>query len=160
MVLVRPVREPREIALKPGKLVLGRQTGCQIRIPVDTVSRQHAEIAFDGSRATIKDLQSRNGVLVNHKRVAEATLAAGDVIVVGPAVFVFRVDGKPADAVAVAQAIEPHHGDTADHDTSTRITPSSRTAPAKPKPFSDPDDSSVVEFDFLSDDDLNDQPKL
>jgi pSer/pThr/pTyr-binding forkhead associated (FHA) protein len=160
MVLVRPIREPREIALKPGKLVLGRQTGCQIRIPVDTVSRQHAELSFDGSRLVIKDLKSRNGVLVNHKRVAEAVLVAGDVIVVGPAVFVVKVDGKPVDVLAVAAAAEAHHGDSAEHDTSTRMSPPTKAAPARAaKPFSDPDDSSVVEFDFLSEDD-DDQPKL
>lgn len=49
-------------------------------------SRQHALITFDGSTATIEDLNSLNGTFVNRTRLypgQKVTLAAGDVLQIG-----------------------------------------------------------------------------
>lgn len=160
LVLVRPSKEFRELKMRAGVCTVGRQGGCQIRVPVDTVSRQHAEFKLEGNQFTVRDLGSRNGTLVNGKRLAQAVLSAGDVITIGPAVFVVRVDGHPADVRAAAASAEHIPSNVGDTEASTRISPPpAKPTPGKPTPMVDPDDSSIVEFDFLNDDD-EDQPKL
>ncbi len=53
------------VALAPGaSLVLGRGAGAHVRIPEDTVSREHARIRWDGSGYVIEDLGS-SGTWVN-----------------------------------------------------------------------------------------------
>jgi pSer/pThr/pTyr-binding forkhead associated (FHA) protein len=45
--------------------VLGREASASIRIDDDMVSRHHARIAVEGRQATIEDLGSKNGTLVD-----------------------------------------------------------------------------------------------
>lgn len=164
LVYVKPDGQEREIPLKSGKLVIGRQNGTHIRIPVDSVSRQHCEIIVEEGKVSIHDLGSRNGTFVNKRRVQQSELSAGDVVVVGPAIFVMRVNGQPSDVASLAKGSEAMAAAIASSDASTKsmgpgAKPASKPAPAKSGLLSgDPDDSSVVEFDFLEDDD--DQPKL
>lgn len=162
LVYVKPDGQQREIPLKTGKLVLGRQTGVHIRIPVDSVSRQHCEIIVQEGKVAIHDLGSRNGTFVNKRRVQQSELSAGDVVVVGPAIFVMRVNGQPSDVATLAKGSEATAAAIAAHDAGTKAskssTPGAQPAPSKSVMQGDPDDSSVVEFDFLDDDD--DQPKL
>lgn len=96
LVLVLADRTQRDIPLKTPRTVIGRDTACQIRIPVGAVSRQHCEVLVEGPRIVIRDLKSSNGTYVNRERQPEAELHAGDVLSIGPAVFVVKVDGKPA----------------------------------------------------------------
>ena len=68
----------------PGTVRIGRETGCGILLAQDTVvSRNHAEVAWNTTSWTIRDLQSRNGLWVNGVRVTEHVLAVGDQIGVG-----------------------------------------------------------------------------
>lgn len=163
LVYVKPDGQEREIPLKSGKLVIGRQNGAHIRIPVDSVSRQHCEIIIQEGKVAIHDLGSRNGTFVNKRRVQQSELSAGDVVVVGPAIFVMRVNGQPVDVATLAKGSEATAAAIASHDAATKLSspgkPAPKPAPAKSSLLSgDPDDSSVVEFDFLDEDD--DQPKL
>jgi len=165
LVYVKPDGQEREIPLKAGKLVIGRQNGTQIKIPVDSVSRQHCEIIVQDGKVSIHDLGSRNGTFVNKRRVQQSELSAGDVVVVGPAIFVMRVNGQPRDVASLAKGSEAMAAAIAAGDAPTKPTaaptakPAPKAAPAKSSLLSsDPDDSSVVEFDFLDEDD--DQPKL
>lgn len=95
LVLVQTDLSQREIALNKPRIVIGRDTSCQIRVPVSAVSRQHCEVVADGARVLIRDLKSSNGTFVNRQRVTESELHAGDIVSIGPAVFAVRVDGKP-----------------------------------------------------------------
>lgn len=63
--------------------VLGRVATCDIQIDDDTISRQHAVFRRDGADWTVSDLQSRNGVLVNGRRVETQRIGDGDRITVG-----------------------------------------------------------------------------
>ncbi len=96
LVLIAADGTQRELPVKKPRSVIGRNPDCTIRIPVSEVSRQHCEIASDDTRAVVRDLGSSNGTFVNRAAVAEHRLAAGDVIVVGPATFVVKIDGHPA----------------------------------------------------------------
>lgn len=85
----------RDFPLRAGTLVVGRKNSCELRIPLSSVSRQHCELAVEGDEIKLRDLGSSNGTYHNSIRVQEATLAAGDEIVVGPVVFTLVVDGVP-----------------------------------------------------------------
>jgi transcriptional regulator of acetoin/glycerol metabolism len=64
-------------------LVLGREGNVDVALPGEQTSRRHAEVRLEGLVAHIRDLDSRNGVLVNGKRVKEAHLAVGSLIRLG-----------------------------------------------------------------------------
>jgi Nif-specific regulatory protein len=72
---------------------IGRDPGNAVQIPSETISRTHAEIVRrvegDAETWTVRDLQSRNGVLVNGARVESAALSSGDEIRLGDAVLNF-----------------------------------------------------------------------
>lgn len=79
-------------------LVIGRSSECKLRVPVDSVSRQHCELAEnDDEELVIRDLKSSNGTYVNRERVKERELIPGDLLSVGPVVFVVKIDGHPRD---------------------------------------------------------------
>ncbi|WP_243837842.1 FhaA domain-containing protein [Cumulibacter soli] len=88
--------ENKRVALHPGRNVIGRGSAADVRVTDTGISRQHAEITTDGVLATVIDLQSTNGTLVNGKRVSRSALRHGDVIRVGRSVLVYRYE--PEDA--------------------------------------------------------------
>lgn len=77
--------------------LLGRRQDCDFCIPLSCVSRRHCEINLDQGKITVRDLGSRNGTLINSKRIEEALMNAGDVLKIGPIEFVLQIDGVPAD---------------------------------------------------------------
>lgn len=80
-----------DVPLREGENLIGRGLECTVRIDTPKVSRRHARIVVDGSRATLEDLGSKNGTYVGgHRLEGRVLLAAGDVIRVGAAVLVFR----------------------------------------------------------------------
>jgi transcriptional regulator of acetoin/glycerol metabolism len=64
-------------------LVLGREGDVDVELPGEQTSRRHAEIRVEGLLAQIRDLDSRNGVYVDGKRVREAHLGLGSVVRLG-----------------------------------------------------------------------------
>tara|TARA_B100001093_G_scaffold446601_1_gene451036 strand:- start:22 stop:420 length:399 start_codon:yes stop_codon:yes gene_type:complete len=81
---------PREVALGPGPMVVGRSEHCDVQIISGHVSRQHAVIQMVVDNMECRDLLSRNGTWLNDLRVHSATLREGDIVQIGDAVFVFR----------------------------------------------------------------------
>lgn len=69
--------------------VIGRGAGCDLVVPDLSISRLHAEIGSGpGGTLTIRDLGSRNGVIIDGERLAdEAELIPGDMFVLGDARF-------------------------------------------------------------------------
>lgn len=70
-------------------LVLGRSTEADVRIDDPGVSRRHCEIRV-GTPATIEDLGSTNGIVVDGQHTTRATLRDGSRIVVGSTTIVYR----------------------------------------------------------------------
>jgi pSer/pThr/pTyr-binding forkhead associated (FHA) protein len=161
LVLVGRDGTQREIPLKKARLVVGRQADCQLRLPDPGVSRQHCEIQLDGGRPLIKDLGSSNGTYVNRRRVSQTELSAGDILSIGPFVFLFRIDGEPANFNA--EEILEEAEVVAAPASGVPQSPGPKTAPAPvsgrepPTRVQDPDDSDEFDFDFL---DEKDTPKL
>lgn len=97
-------------------ILFGRSPDCQVSFPKDLliVSRKHAEIIREGNRFKLID-HSINGTFVNGKRVKEAYLKDGDVLLFaegGPKVsFLTRIaDAQPetgSHAGADAEAVPP-----------------------------------------------------
>jgi DNA-binding winged helix-turn-helix (wHTH) protein len=82
----------REIALRPGENVIGRDEGAALWIDDSLVSRRHARILVDPTEAVLEDLGSKNGTLLNGRRIDSPTkLADEDLITIGPASILFRV---------------------------------------------------------------------
>lgn len=66
--------------------IIGRQESLPLQVLDDQVSRKHLRIRFDetSGRYLAADMNSRNGVFVNGRRIHEETeLREGDVICIG-----------------------------------------------------------------------------
>ena len=69
----------REIALREGENILGRERDATAWIDVYSVSRRHARIVVSGDRATLEDLGSKNGTFLRDEAVTKpAALCDGD----------------------------------------------------------------------------------
>ncbi|HUG90135.1 MAG TPA: FHA domain-containing serine/threonine-protein kinase [Planctomycetaceae bacterium] len=75
--------EPREFPLTRERIVIGRDAGCDISLPVAGISGRHCELRAEGAWWAIADLDSKNGIEVNGLRVGEQILWPGDVITIG-----------------------------------------------------------------------------
>lgn len=64
-------------------MTIGRGHGSDIRIPSHFVSRLHAKISTNELATVIEDVGSKNGTLVNAKRVRRRILRNGDVVSLG-----------------------------------------------------------------------------
>jgi pSer/pThr/pTyr-binding forkhead associated (FHA) protein len=72
------------------KILIGRNGQCDLVISEDpTVSRTHASMVIVGETASVRDLDSSNGVFVNGKKIITiALLYSGDEIQLGTTHFV------------------------------------------------------------------------
>ncbi|MCU4747820.1 MULTISPECIES: FhaA domain-containing protein [Streptomyces] len=70
-------------------LVLGRSTEADVRIDDPGVSRRHCEIQAT-EPATIRDLGSTNGIVVDGQHTKRATLRDGSRVVVGSTTVIYR----------------------------------------------------------------------
>lgn len=96
----------RDFPVTGDRMVVGRKNNCDLRIPLSSVSRQHCEIRIDDETVQLRDLGSSNGTFHNHIRVQEATLTAGDEVLVGPVVFTVIIDGEPEDVQPVPTSMD------------------------------------------------------
>ena len=76
-------------------VVIGRDPGCDICIPLDHLSRRHLELSIRGGQLFAKDLESSNGTFVNGGRITETSLKSGDKIKLD--VVTFEVSGPNHD---------------------------------------------------------------
>ena len=65
------------------ELLVGRHSSCDVVLPNLGVSRRHALLRFRDGRWILRDLDSRNGTLVNGVRVGRCELRPGDRLEVG-----------------------------------------------------------------------------
>jgi pSer/pThr/pTyr-binding forkhead associated (FHA) protein len=67
-----------------GTLLVGRDPVCEISEQTDPLlSRRHAAFIADARQVMVRDLGSRNGILVNGVKMPESKLQSGDVIQIG-----------------------------------------------------------------------------
>ena len=128
----------RSIALKHGKLLIGRADECDIRPLGDEVSRRHCEVRVDGDALTVEDLKSRNGTYVNGTKIAAKTrVTDGDIIRVGPIELRVSVvaPNAPANADDVSRWLMADDEPAGMFDTTrTVISGGHEPAPGEPVP--------------------------
>lgn len=83
----------RTYHVQEGSNIIGRSNDAHLRLPDTGVSRQHAEITWDGQDAVLADLQSTNGTTVNETPIENWLLADGDIITMGHSQIEVRITG-------------------------------------------------------------------
>jgi len=138
------------ISLGHGEHVVGRTLDCDVCITDPVASRRHAAITVTADRVTIRDLGSRNGVLVNGEDIdGEHVLTDGDLITLGSqaltvlqicraarapveVAFVTSGPGRHATGTGPAVSAGKHRGALADEliatTTLNRVSPLGRPA--------------------------------
>ncbi|MGA2322204.1 MAG: FHA domain-containing protein [Solirubrobacteraceae bacterium] len=76
------------IAIEQGVTHIGRGLAAELRLDDASVSRRHAILVRRPTGARVLDDRSANGIFVNGRRVAQADLQNGDVLLLGR--FVLR----------------------------------------------------------------------
>jgi hypothetical protein len=74
--------------LRP-RTIVGRGADTDLRLPVGTVSRRHAELELTAEGWVVRDLHSENGTWVNGERVWEQKLVPGDQVQFGTVCLIF-----------------------------------------------------------------------
>jgi FHA domain len=93
------------IRMPRGKLLIGREKDCQLRLDSDSVSPHHCVLLLDEYALRIRDLGSKNGTIVNGIRIGthESILLHDDTVSIDQ--LTFEIDlGKSADGVIIADA--------------------------------------------------------
>jgi hypothetical protein len=73
------------VDLREGRMNVGRARDAGLRLPLPEISGHHAELHWDGTQLSMRDLASTNGTEVNGRKLAEWTvLRDGDRIRWGP----------------------------------------------------------------------------
>ncbi|MCW8132984.1 MAG: sigma 54-interacting transcriptional regulator [Planctomycetota bacterium] len=67
--------------------LLGRKDPCQIRVPDQRISSQHAEISRKDDHLVIRLTQGRNPIVMHGNAVKEAVLTAGSIFEIGDTLF-------------------------------------------------------------------------
>jgi len=88
LVLSGPLKDST-IPLAEGEITIGREGTNGISVADPSVSRKHCQIIGADGRFRMRDLESRNGTLVNGTAVAEHWLRHGDMIAAGDSSFLF-----------------------------------------------------------------------
>lgn len=88
------------VKLRSESILIGRAAECDIALPAEAVSRQHARILIGaGGDYLIEDL-STNGTRVNARVIERrALLAPGDRIYIGDYILIYQPDEAPAETL-------------------------------------------------------------
>jgi transcriptional regulator with GAF, ATPase, and Fis domain len=100
LVVAGPLKDST-IPLPDGEITLGRDPANAVPVVDPSVSRKHCLLLRgEDGRFQIRDLESRNGTVVNGAAVREQWLRHGDEIAVGDSVFVFLLEDDERSALA------------------------------------------------------------
>lgn len=88
------------IPLGTSRVVIGRDSGLDVSLPLPGVSGRHCELVFDGETWSVTDLGSKNGIRVDGREVKSAKLPIGRRLTIAHQ-YSFRIDdlaGRSASA--------------------------------------------------------------
>ena len=121
--------------LKPGANSIGRQSTNAIPLKDSTLSRLHCEVILAGTTATLLDKGSRNGTLLNGKKIDAQVLQPGDKVQIGATTLWYEKKNvaaeKPPSPKPAAADPTPASGAPA---ARPATAPSTRRATADSKP--------------------------
>lgn len=102
--------QTRLLALDQEITHIGRGFLCELRLEDQSVSRRHAIVMRRLNSTRILDDRSSNGTYVNGRRVSEAPLSDGDVIVLGRVILGYlEVSVQPQVTSRAAEAAGQSH---------------------------------------------------
>ena len=84
----------RRIPLGQRPVIIGRSSRVDVQIDQESVSRNHARVAFNGQGYVLEDMGSTNGSYVNDEIVDIVHLRDGDQVKVGRTILKFIVGGN------------------------------------------------------------------
>jgi hypothetical protein len=84
-----------------GVHVLGRDASADVTLVHADVSRHHAELTITADGATIRDLGSKNGMVVNGRKLEQASLEHGSRLAFGELELMFEHHGDRIDRLLV-----------------------------------------------------------
>ena len=99
LVLSGPLKDS-VIPLAEGEISIGRESSNGIAVTDPSVSRKHCLIRVQEGDITVRDLDSRNGTVVNGLPVEEQQLHHGDQIAAGDSSFLFLVEDHDLPAAS------------------------------------------------------------
>jgi len=70
---------------------IGRDSGNEVQLSLPEVSKRHALLQRTRTGWCVRDLNSRNGLFVNGKKVQETVLLDGDSLMIGTYTLVFQI---------------------------------------------------------------------
>jgi pSer/pThr/pTyr-binding forkhead associated (FHA) protein len=96
LVIEQGKTRTRALRLHKDEGVIGRERGCDVRIPSAEVSRRHCLLRVRDGYVTVEDLKSSNGTQLNGEDVqGEQVVRPGDRLRVGPVTFVVEYQLTP-----------------------------------------------------------------
>ncbi len=115
--------------------VVGRSTDCELTLPVNSVSRKHAQFRFDGTTVYVRDVGGRNPILVNGApALGEAPLSGGDRVSIGTVTLELVTEaGAPAAVGAPQWADDPAPAAAPPAAPEWAAPPAASPAPAAPQ---------------------------
>jgi len=99
----------RRFELPFGTTLIGRDPTNLFRLQDAEVSRRHAKVHWDGSDFVLLDLDSVNGVRVNHNRIRKHCLSNGDSVLLGKTLLLFTA--RPSEVDSVMSDVVVRHDD-------------------------------------------------
>lgn len=142
LVMFTPDGHRRDFEVKKGRrYVIGRKDTCDLRIPLTSVSREHAAVYYDDEdeEFVVEDLGSSNGTFVNTEQVETMGLCPGDVILIGPVPLQVVINGQPEKLKPLA-ILKPEEDDSSASPKTGPVTPPSK----KPRPAAKAADADSV----------------
>ncbi len=87
--------------------VIGRQPDCDIAVPAEEISRQHARLKVTTEGIYVEDMGSANGTFINGKRVQAGLLKPGEELRLDTVRFLLVTPGMDARTQSAAARVEP-----------------------------------------------------
>jgi adenylate cyclase len=129
--------EEQTVPIGPGTVTIGRTKDNAVFCIHKSLSRKHAQIDFDGVKLRVTDLQSKNGVFLNGRRVARCEVSEGDSFRCGD--ITFLVEGSTQQNARASIGL--------DRAAQTLPSPFAAEASASRRPTAHPQPHVVVEDD-------------
>ncbi|MGI9287567.1 MAG: FHA domain-containing protein [Pseudomonadales bacterium] len=131
------LQEPR-IKLVGLYCQIGRGQDNDIVLSDSSVSKQHAQLAFNNEQWVITDLNSSNGVLVNDQRVDDAILQNGDKLKLGRLEFLYESETKVASGERLVSVLFEESKSEDQQAAPPKSSKNGKSKRAKPKKDSSP----------------------
>ena len=122
-------RTVQEVALRPGRLIIGRTPDNDVHIDSRFISRHHCQVITTPHSCVVEDLNSTNGIFVKSNRVRRHYLNDGDVVLIGKHELMYvderasRARNTLSDTMPELQALRPEAEVDENEDRESRQAP-------------------------------------